>query len=66
MPRNIELLNNCVGRELSENPADYHPWHNLEALHQSYPHRGIYISLLSFKQQWENLLPVSKEFSMQR
>ena len=66
MSKKIELLNNCVGRELNQNSADYHPWHNLEALHESYPHRGIYLSLLSFKQQWENFLPVLKEFSVKR
>jgi len=28
--------------------------------------RGIYLSLLSFKQQWENFLPILQEFSIKR
>ena len=56
MSNNIDLLYKSVGKEKDEKAEDYDPFNNLEALHKAYPGCCIYLSMLSFKQDWEGLL----------
>jgi hypothetical protein len=35
----------------------YDPAQNLKVLHDAYPHNCVYLSMLSFKQDWKHLLP---------
>jgi len=57
MSTNIELFNKSVGRKSSGQADDYDPVANLNALHTHYPESCVYLSMLSFKQPWEELLP---------
>jgi len=58
MSNNIDLLYKSVGKEKDEKAEKYDPLENLKALHAFYPERCIYLSMLSFKQDWQETLPV--------
>jgi 5,10-methylenetetrahydrofolate reductase len=57
MSNNIDLLYKSVGKEKDEKAEGYNPFDNLNTLHKSYPECCVYLSMLSFKQDWENMLP---------
>lgn len=57
MSNNIDLLYRSVGKEKDEKAKTYSPTENLKALHEFYPECCIYLSMLSFKQDWHNILP---------
>lgn len=57
MSKNTELLFKSVGIEKDANAADYDPVKNLYILHETYPDNAFYLSLLSFKTDWEKILP---------
>ena len=57
MSKNIDLLYRSVGKEKDERAKQYDPSENLKALHQSYPECCVYLSMLSFKQDWQEILP---------
>ena len=57
MSTNIDLFYKSVGRERIEHAEHYDPLDNLSQLHQAYPHCCMYLSMLSFKQDWPNMLP---------
>jgi methylenetetrahydrofolate reductase (NADPH) len=57
MSKNIELLFKSVRIEKDERAADYDPVKNLSILHETYPDNAFYLSLLSFKSEWEKILP---------
>ena len=57
MSNNIDLLYKSVGKEKNKNAERYNPFQNLKALHEFYPDCCIYLSMLSFKQDWKEILP---------
>ena len=57
MSTNIDLFYKSVGRKSIEQAENYDPLDNLSELHEAYPHCCLYLSMLSFKQDWHNLLP---------
>jgi methylenetetrahydrofolate reductase (NADPH) len=57
MSNNIDLLYKSVGKEKDEKAEEYDPHENLKALHESYPECCVYLSMLSFKQDWQEILP---------
>ena len=57
MSNNIDLLYKSVGKKKDEMAEKYDPLENLKALHESYPECCIYLSMLSFKQDWQEILP---------
>ncbi|MBT8363199.1 MAG: methylenetetrahydrofolate reductase [Deltaproteobacteria bacterium] len=57
MSNNIDLLYKSVGKEKDEKAEKYDPLENLKALHESYPECCVYLSMLSFKQDWQEILP---------
>ena len=57
MSQNIDLLYKSVGKEKDEKAITFDPIENLNALHESYPECCVYLSMLSFKQDWQNILP---------
>jgi len=57
MSNNIDLLYKSVGKEKDERAEKYDPTENLKALHESYPECCVYLSMLSFKQDWQEILP---------
>ena len=57
MSKNIDLLYKSVGKEKDEKADAYDPVENLRALHESYPGCCVYLSMLSFKQDWGTVLP---------
>jgi hypothetical protein len=57
MSKNIDLLYRSVGKEKDERAEEYDPTENLKALHESYPECCVYLSMLSFKQNWQEILP---------
>ena len=57
MSQNIDLLYKSVGKEKDEKAKKYDPTANLKALHASYPDCCVYLSMLSFKQDWQEILP---------
>jgi len=56
MSKKIDLLYSCVGREPAEGALEYRPRENLRNLHRLYPDHGYYLSLLPFKQSWDEVL----------
>ncbi len=54
---NIDLLYKSVGKEKDENTENYDPLENLKTLHENYPECCVYLSMLSFKQDWKDILP---------
>ena len=59
MSKNIDLLFKSVGKEKDETAKNYDPIDNLKALHAFYPECCVYLSMLSFKQDWHQILPHS-------
>jgi methylenetetrahydrofolate reductase (NADPH) len=57
MSKNIDLLYRSVGKDKDERAEKYDPTDNLKALHASYPECCVYLSMLSFKQDWQEILP---------
>jgi methylenetetrahydrofolate reductase (NADPH) len=57
MSNNIDLLYKSVGKKKDEKAEKYDPIDNLRALHHFYPGSSIYLSMLSFKQDWHDILP---------
>ncbi len=57
MSNNIDLLYKSVGKKRDEKAEKYDPLENLKALHAYYPECSVYLSMLSFKQVWQEILP---------
>jgi hypothetical protein len=57
MSNNINLLYKSIGKEKDEKAEKYDPVENLKALHEYYPECCVYLSMLSFKQDWKEILP---------
>jgi methylenetetrahydrofolate reductase (NADPH) len=57
MSNNIDLLYKSVGKEKDVEAEGYNPVENLQVLHESYPESCVYLSMLSFKQDWRAVLP---------
>ena len=57
MSNNIDLLYSSVGKENDGKAKAYNPIENLKALHECYPECCVYLSMLSFKEEWQNILP---------
>ena len=57
MSKNIDLLYRSVGKNKDEEAEKYDPVENLKALHEFYPKCCVYLSMLSFKQDWKEILP---------
>jgi 5,10-methylenetetrahydrofolate reductase len=57
MSNNIDLLYKSVGKEKDEKAEKFDPLANLKALHEFYPECCVYLSMLSFKQDWQEILP---------
>ena len=57
MSKNIDLLLRSVRREKDPSDEAYDPVANLKILQAAYPASCIYLSLLSFKQDWKDVLP---------
>jgi methylenetetrahydrofolate reductase (NADPH) len=57
MSANVALLYQSVRKPADERAAAYDPVENLAALHAAYPARCVYLSMLSFKQAWDGILP---------
>jgi len=57
MSNNIDLLYKSIGKEKDEKAEKYDPVENLKALHEYYPECCVYLSMLSFKQNWQEILP---------
>jgi len=57
MSNNIDLLYRSVGKKKGERADKYDPTENLKALHESYPECCVYLSMLSFKKDWQEILP---------
>jgi hypothetical protein len=58
MSNKIDLLYKSVGKEKDEKAEKYDPIENLKTLHESYPGCCVYLSMLSFKQDWQQILPM--------
>jgi len=54
MSKKLHLLSEAVGYEISENTV-FEPVETLKMLHKTYPDCGVYLSLLSFKTQFDLL-----------
>jgi methylenetetrahydrofolate reductase (NADPH) len=57
MSKNIDLLFKSVGKERDERTEEYDPVDNLKMIHDSYPGSCVYLSMLSFKTNWHDILP---------
>lgn len=57
MSENTELLEASVGKAEKDRTAGYDPVENLKALHAAYPECCLYLSMLSFKRNWREILP---------
>ena len=57
MSKNIDLLYKSVGKEKDERAEQFDPVENIKALHKLYPECCVYLSMLSFKQDWQEILP---------
>lgn len=57
MSENIDLLYKSVGKKKDEKAENYDPIENIKALHEFYPQSCLYLSMLSFKQDWKEILP---------
>ena len=57
MSKNIDLLYRSVGKKTDASAKAYDPVKNLNALHDAYPQNCVYLSMLSFKEDWEPILP---------
>lgn len=57
MSNNIDLLYRSVGKKKDGKAEKYNPIENLKALHEFYPQCSVYLSMLSFNQDWQEILP---------
>jgi methylenetetrahydrofolate reductase (NADPH) len=57
MSKKLDLLYKSVRKEKEEKAQRYDPVDNLRILHHSYPGKSIYLSMLSFSQDWKLILP---------
>ena len=57
MSKKVDLLYKSVRKEKEERAQGYDPVDNLRILHDSYPDNTIYLSMLSFSQDWQPILP---------
>jgi methylenetetrahydrofolate reductase (NADPH) len=57
MSKNIDLLYKSVRKQKDASSEVYDPAQNLKVLHDAYPQNCVYLSMLSFKQDWKHLLP---------
>ena len=57
MSKNIELFIKSVGRQKINQAEEYDPVANLKSLHDHYPESCVYLSMLSFNQPWNQVLP---------
>jgi len=57
MSKNIDLLYKSVRKQKDERAEGYDPFENLKILHDVYPENCVYLSMLSFKQEWKTILP---------
>jgi methylenetetrahydrofolate reductase (NADPH) len=57
MSKKVNLLYRSVRKEKEERAQGYDPVDNLRVLHDSYPERTVYLSMLSFSQDWKLILP---------
>jgi len=57
MSEKVDLLLKSVRREKDERAEGYDPLKNLHTLHEAYPKNCVYLSMLSFKQDWKGILP---------
>lgn len=57
MSEKIELFYKSVGRVVLDESDSYDPLQNLSELHQAYPGSCVYLSMISFDQDWKTLLP---------
>ncbi len=57
MSEKIDLLYRSIGKQRDKRTENYAPVANLSALHSCYPQCCVYLSMLSFKQNWQDLLP---------
>ena len=57
MSTNVALLYQSVRKPPDSRAAAYDPVENLAALHAAYPASCVYLSMLSFKQDWDGILP---------
>lgn len=57
MSKNIALLLQSVRAETDRDMGDYDPYENLVRLHEIFPRRCFYLSMLGFQSDWENHLP---------
>lgn len=56
MSDNIELFSRSVGDDTLE-VSEYNPDSNLRLLHEHFPESCVYLSMLNFKERWEDVLP---------
>ena len=57
MSENTDLLYKSIRKKRDEGGPAYDPVETLKSLHASYPNSCVYLSLLSFKDDWRGLLP---------
>ena len=57
MSNNIDLLYKSVGKDKDEKAEQFNPFENLKALHEVDPECCVDLSMLSFKQDWQEILP---------
>ena len=57
MSEKVDLLLKSVRKPKDERAEGFDPMKNLTRLHDAYPQSCIYLSMLSFKQDWKGLLP---------
>ena len=57
MSKKIELLSDCVGKELGLTRESYDPAGNMKTLQHVYPQWGLYLSLIPFSKDWSFIDP---------
>lgn len=57
MSKNIDLLNKSVGIKKDDHAKPFDPSDNLKTLHEFYPESCVYLSMLGFKKNWQDILP---------
>jgi len=57
MSNNIDLLFRSVGKEVDEQHRHYEPYRCVDTLHHHYPDSCMYLAMLDFEEDWEQLLP---------
>ncbi|MEJ2430346.1 MAG: methylenetetrahydrofolate reductase [Deltaproteobacteria bacterium] len=57
MSAKVDLLLKSVRSEKDVRTKGYDPVKNLQTLHRAYPENCVYLSMLSFKEDWKSILP---------